>query len=266
VLRFVGTALADALAVTGRLDEAERQFQRTLNLCRSAQDRPLASYALEGLARVELRTGRRSPAREHLWDAIKSSAEIGDRLRVADCLSDLAVWVMPERPQVAAELWGAGRAMLASIGIPRPALDEITDRADPGSAYDSDFLTGRILPVLDALGPKRAAAAERRGAALSPDDAVSLAFAALDDAGATTSPVGVGPALSKRERELIDLVAEGLTDQDIANKLFISVRTVRTHLDRIKAKTGIRRRAELTRLAIRLQLGAPAARNLSAKP
>ena len=120
--------------------------------------------------------------------------------------------------------------------------------------------------MLDALGPERAAAADRRGAALSFDDAVSLAFGALDDAGTTAGQVGLGPALSKRERELIDLVAEGLTDQEIANKLFISVRTVGTHLDRIKAKTGVRRRAELTRLAIRLQLGDPAAQNLSSKP
>jgi DNA-binding NarL/FixJ family response regulator len=45
------------------------------------------------------------------------------------------------------------------------------------------------------------------------------------------------------------LVAEGLTDAQIAERLVISLRTVRSHLDRIRTKTGARRRADLTRLA-----------------
>jgi DNA-binding CsgD family transcriptional regulator len=60
----------------------------------------------------------------------------------------------------------------------------------------------------------------------------------------------VGPAkLSARERELITLVAQGYTDAQIAAQLYISVRTVGSHLDRIRDKTGCRRRADLTRLA-----------------
>ena len=56
--------------------------------------------------------------------------------------------------------------------------------------------------------------------------------------------------LSAREREVLSLVAAGERDQDIAETLMISVRTVRSHLDRIRDKTGRRRRPELTRLAI----------------
>ena len=51
-------------------------------------------------------------------------------------------------------------------------------------------------------------------------------------------------------RELVILVAQGRTDAQIAARLLISVRTVRTHLDRIRDKTGCRRRADLTRLAL----------------
>ncbi len=58
--------------------------------------------------------------------------------------------------------------------------------------------------------------------------------------------------LSAREREVVSLVAAGLTDQAIADTLFISIRTVRSHLDRIRDKTGCRRRSELTRLALDL--------------
>ena len=56
--------------------------------------------------------------------------------------------------------------------------------------------------------------------------------------------------LSARERELVTLVAQGRTNAQIAAQLHISVRTVSSHLDRIRDKTGCRRRAELTRLAL----------------
>jgi DNA-binding NarL/FixJ family response regulator len=60
-----------------------------------------------------------------------------------------------------------------------------------------------------------------------------------------------GPqALTKREREILALVAAGERDTDIAEQLYISIRTVRSHLDRIRDKTGYRRRADLTRLAL----------------
>ena len=58
------------------------------------------------------------------------------------------------------------------------------------------------------------------------------------------------PRLSPRERELISLVAQGRTDAEIAAQLYITVRTVSSHLDRIRDKTGCRRRADITRLAL----------------
>ncbi len=58
--------------------------------------------------------------------------------------------------------------------------------------------------------------------------------------------------LTKRERDVLALVAAGETDQDIADQLMIAKTTVHSHLDRIRDKTGARRRAELTNLAHRL--------------
>jgi DNA-binding CsgD family transcriptional regulator len=63
-------------------------------------------------------------------------------------------------------------------------------------------------------------------------------------------PAPALPRLSPRERELITLVAQGRTDAQIAAQLYITVRTVTSHLDRIRDKTGCRRRADLTRLAL----------------
>jgi len=65
------------------------------------------------------------------------------------------------------------------------------------------------------------------------------------------APAPPGPeTLTARERELVALVAQGRTDAQIAAQLYISISTVRTHLDRIRDKTGARRRADLTRLAL----------------
>jgi DNA-binding NarL/FixJ family response regulator len=66
----------------------------------------------------------------------------------------------------------------------------------------------------------------------------------------TATPGAGGLDLSPREAEVLSLVASGERDRDIAEQLNISVATVRSHLDRIRDKTGRRRRSDLTRFAI----------------
>jgi DNA-binding CsgD family transcriptional regulator len=56
--------------------------------------------------------------------------------------------------------------------------------------------------------------------------------------------------LSAREIEVLRLLCAGDSDQQIAEALFISVKTVHSHLDRIRTKTGARRRAEMLRFAM----------------
>jgi DNA-binding NarL/FixJ family response regulator len=58
------------------------------------------------------------------------------------------------------------------------------------------------------------------------------------------------PHLSRRERDVLSQVTKGNTDREIATNLRISVSTVRSHLDRIRDKTGHRRRVELARFAL----------------
>lgn len=108
-----------------------------------------------------------------------------------------------------------------------------------------------MLAVRAKLGPQRARMADQRGASMSFDAILEFADRVLGE----SPPPGAGttlPAsgLTKRERELVALVAEGHSNAQIAAKLFISVRTVGSHLDRIRDKTGCRRRADLTRLAV----------------
>jgi DNA-binding CsgD family transcriptional regulator len=101
-----------------------------------------------------------------------------------------------------------------------------------------------------ALGPAQTQAAEDRGAAMSLATAAEYVLM-LTAAGLAPPSAAPGvEALSPRERELVTLVARGHTDAQIAGLLCISVRTVSSHLDRIRDKTGCRRRADLTRLAL----------------
>jgi len=58
------------------------------------------------------------------------------------------------------------------------------------------------------------------------------------------------PLLGGRELEILRLVADGLTDNEIGKQMYISPRTVQNHLTRIREKTGLRRRSELARWAV----------------
>ena len=74
---------------------------------------------------------------------------------------------------------------------------------------------------------------------------VLLVTAALS---ARKEPLSENPAFSKRENEVAALILQGMTTQETADALFISVATVKTHLQHIYEKTGVRNRAELARV------------------
>ena len=112
------------------------------------------------------------------------------------------------------------------------------------------------------LGDAAFEAAYRHGRSLSQADAITLAISTVvstagPDPGAGPAPAagqatagGSAGLLSEREREIVALLAGGATDAQIAGRLFLSVNTVRSHLERIRDKTGARRRAELVRYAV----------------
>lgn len=86
----------------------------------------------------------------------------------------------------------------------------------------------------------------------------STAFTYVAGLDANATEIGPPPRegsillLSEREHQILRSVAQGLTDREIGDQLHISVSTVRSHLERMRDKTGLRRRSELTRLAIEL--------------
>ena len=139
----------------------------------------------------------------------------------------------------AATVWAAHAAHVRQQGIAGQAPAEVRREQEA------------LSKVRQALGPDRARAAEERGAAMSLDTAAEYALMLTAPAPPPARGTGTGLGrLSARERELVTLVAQGRTDAQIAAQLYISIRTVRSHLDRIRDKTGCRRRADLTRLAL----------------
>jgi predicted ATPase/class 3 adenylate cyclase/DNA-binding CsgD family transcriptional regulator len=95
-------------------------------------------------------------------------------------------------------------------------------------------------------------AAYRHGRSLSHADAIAMAVGTAEPDPGAVSAVTVPSAgpLSEREREIVAMLAGGATDAQIAGRLFLSVNTVRSHLERIRDKTGARRRPELIRYAL----------------
>jgi DNA-binding CsgD family transcriptional regulator len=143
------------------------------------------------------------------------------------------------RPAEAITVWAALAALLQQ-------------ERSPDFPPDTRRREGPLHQARQALGAVRTRAAEERGAVMSVAIAAEYALLLTDPGPPQSVPAAGG--LSARERELVTLVSRGRTDAQIAAELYISIRTVRSHLDRIRDKTGCRRRADLTRLALNIGL------------
>jgi DNA-binding NarL/FixJ family response regulator len=124
----------------------------------------------------------------------------------------------------------------------------------------------RVLVLSSGVGPDDARAAITAGAVGYLDkcaEATQILEAVHQIAAGGEYLPAVLPArrhleLSDREVDVLACVAAGERDEDIALSLRISIRTVRSYLDRIRDKTGLRRRSALTRYAIEQGIIAPA--------
>jgi predicted ATPase/DNA-binding CsgD family transcriptional regulator len=228
--------LTMVLADAGDLAEAARVGAAGLAQAQDAGDLRNQALLLPRIADVDLRAGRTGDAAAHLREGLRLAVRTGSWL---DLLTGLFK---------CGELCAAtGRAAEALTLWAAYAVDRHEGLTDP--PWFVPRREEQLRQARQALGPGRARAAEDRGAAMSLATAAEYALV-LTDPG-PPQPAAPGPGtLSARERELITLVAQGRTNAQIAAELYISARTVGSHLDRIRDKTGCRRRADLTRLAL----------------
>jgi len=98
------------------------------------------------------------------------------------------------------------------------------------------------------FGSKKSDQAWSDGLAMGLERAVGYALEEHIEAVADSGP------LSPRELEVAQLVAGGMTNRDIAEKLFLSERTVEGHVEKIRNKLGFRSRTEVARWAVEHQL------------
>ncbi len=240
--RVCGHTLATVLIEVGDLAAAERTCAAGLAGARDAGDLWALGNLLEKMVVLDLASGRYAAAASHLREALQTALRTGVRRKVIedlDCCGYLCA--LTGRSAEAVTVWAAVVAPERE-GFSAPLHPDLPEgwfqRQEP------------LRKARQALGPAQAQAAEERGKAMSLATAAEYVLM-LTAAGPEPSAAAPGlEALSPRERELVTLVARGHTDAQIAGQLQISVRTVSSHLDRIRDKTGCRRRAELTRLAL----------------
>jgi len=235
--RWASANVAWALTETGDLAGARAALQAALARSRDAGDLYNLIGVLSGLALLDLAAGRPHDAAANLRESVQLCTRSGDWGGFVEPLEYCALLCAATvRPAEAVTLWAAAAACRQQ--------QQVTDWPPDARRREAPLHRAR-----QALGPGAASAAEERGAAMSLEAAAAYALL-LTDPDPPQPPVQGAGRLSARERELVTLVAQGRTDAQIAAQLVISIRTVRSHLDRIRDKTGCRRRADLTRLAL----------------
>ncbi len=70
----------------------------------------------------------------------------------------------------------------------------------------------------------------------------------------TVNGQNMNEGLSKKEREIVILISRGMTNREIASKLFISEQTVKTHISRVFRKLNVSRRSQLVPMAMKLRI------------
>jgi len=242
-VRFCSYVLTGALVSAGDLASAGEVCAAGLARSRDAGDVFNQWGLLPFMVFLDVHAGRLGDAAAHLREELQLGVQTGGWLELLNCLDSCGfLCAATGRPAQAITIWAAEDALSrqGGGGVER-AEARLRDEA--------------LRAARQVLGAERTRAAEDRGAAMSLAAAAEYALMLTEDPGqpqATAAP-GLGQ-LSPRERELVALVAQGRTDAQIADELFISVRTVGSHLDRIRDKTGCRRRADLTRLALAASL------------
>ena len=188
----------------------------------------------------------RGRARPPLEDAARIARELAARplLREIRELAGRAMIKLPDEVEEGVEVASAaGRG-----GATPQAVSAGGSAARSGNGHDA--------PGLVAVGPGAGPDSESGdGASRDPDDdskARSLLMRGI--VGESASPRRDTFGLSRREREVLALIAEGRTNREIGERLFISQKTVGVHVGNILSKLGVSGRVEAAMVAVRLEL------------
>ena len=234
-MSFIAAAQSDAFVAFVDADFAR---MRDVGLAAAARSRQcneifMLSVHLTSAGMGALMLGDHAAAEAALIEALEASLVVDDRPGLAMRMEALgSAAAMAGNAQRAAELLGASAMQRRAIG-----------------AQPSPFTMPLVATARDqstaVLGEARFNKGFEVGANLDREAAVSLALGkkVVRDAGPSTARTP--DPLGKREREVATLIAEGLSNKEIATRLFLSERTVETHVYNILNKLGFNSRVSI---------------------
>ena len=252
----IGTAMCNlgyATVLQGDNERATALCEETLVFARDHEDvgQEVVLEALVNLGLAALGQGMCEQAISSFDEALAMSQKAGRRASLVNALEGMASLASVRgEALLAARLWGAAEKAREMTGIALP----------PG---DRDLHEPHLSSARSLLGEREWEEALAKGRAMSLEEAADYAFSRDQvDPPSTRVPRDPSagepaPRLSGREREVVVLVARGLTNRQISVHLGISERTAGNHVGRIRGKLGLRSRAQIANWALEHELLAP---------
>ncbi|HEU5226902.1 MAG TPA: LuxR C-terminal-related transcriptional regulator, partial [Ktedonobacteraceae bacterium] len=279
--------MAHDLILQHKYSQAHPLLDEGVTLCRRADSKGGIAYALSLLAQMALEQGDINSASAHFAESLRLNQEVGHRQSIARSLSSLAnVVALQKNPEKAQALYKESldlALVLEHQGLIISCLEGLavvatmrgqfiqaarlwgvaeTTRQNRGTSLaqgTSVRETQAWALARSTLGEKRFTVAWKEGQLLSPREA--LTFPAQEPVSSSRTS-GTEPGtkirfpdhLTPREGEVLRLVAEGLTDAQVAHKLVLSSGTVSWYLRSIYRKLGVSSRTAATRAALERKL------------
>jgi predicted ATPase/DNA-binding CsgD family transcriptional regulator len=226
-------SIGELQLLVGDLPGARSRLEQALDESGGPEGRSLVANGLAFLAIVDYAERQFGPARRHLDEALGIFHRSGNRHHIAAALNVAGALALAEgAPERALRLCGAAMALQDTI------------RAPVAPSWQDLARTVVLEPARALVGAERADAALADGSRMTVDEAVAEARLGREQAAAREGRAGWGP-LSRREREVALLVAQGLTNKQIAEQLVIAERTVEGHLERVRGKLNLRSRTQI---------------------
>jgi len=224
----------------GEVALARSLAEKSVALYREMGHRHGTANALGVLGKVFATEGDYAAAYALYEQSLKISCDLSEKWVATVYLMELGEAVAAQQQLAwAAQMWGASEALREAFGIPIP----LSERA----GYERSVSAARVH-----LGDRAFAAAWAQGRSMTPEQA--LAAKGQKPAPPPTTTVTPSPTypagLTAREVEVLHLLAGGLTDLRIAEKLVLSPRTIHAHISSIYSKLGVTSRSAATRYAI----------------